>query len=68
MSTASQRVFISYSHDSVDHRARVRQLGDSLKVQGLDVRLDTYEPEDPPEGWPLRFPLTACPSDPWDRD
>jgi hypothetical protein len=53
MSVPPPRVFISYSHDSPEHKARVRQLGDSLKLKGLNVQLDTYQSDDPPERWPL---------------
>jgi hypothetical protein len=44
------RVFITYSHDSNVHLARVRDLADRLRQDGLDVRLDQYEPH-PAEGW-----------------
>ena len=47
------RVLVSYSHDSPGHAARVRQIADSLKHYGLDVRLDQYLPQDPLVGWPL---------------
>jgi hypothetical protein len=45
-------VFISYSHDNDDHKARVRTLADSLKELRLTVLFDQYEP-DPPDGWAL---------------
>lgn len=45
------RVFISYSHDSAEHRERVLVLADRLRTEGIDVRLDQYEPA-PAEGWP----------------
>ncbi len=44
------RVFITYSHDSNEHIARVLALADRLRSDGLDVRLDQYEPH-PPTGW-----------------
>ncbi|MBI1313317.1 TIR domain-containing protein [bacterium] len=47
------RILVSYSHDSPEHKARVRQIGDSLRRYGLDVRLDQYLNQDPLEGWPL---------------
>lgn|GEM_PF-7064147 len=53
MSTSSTRVFISYSHDSEQHRRRVRQLADSLRICGVDARIDQYESTDPLEGWPI---------------
>lgn len=45
------RVFISYSHDSEEHRAAVLDLAQRLRGAGLDVRLDRYVTS-PPEGWP----------------
>jgi len=45
------RVFISYSHDSEEHRERVRQLAASLRADGLDAWMDQYSPA-PVEGWP----------------
>lgn len=53
MATLDRRpsVFVSYSHDSVEHKRQVRQLADRLVQEGgLDVRLDEYE-QAPPEGW-----------------
>lgn len=44
-------VFISYSHDSEDHKERVLVLADQLYGHGIVVKLDQYE-ESPPEGWP----------------
>ncbi|MEZ4382978.1 MAG: SEFIR domain-containing protein [Nannocystaceae bacterium] len=44
------RVFITYSHDSDAHRARVLGLADRMRRDGLDVRLDQYEVH-VPEGW-----------------
>jgi hypothetical protein len=44
-------VFISYSHDSEEHAARVLALADRLIADGVDCILDQYE-GDPPEGWP----------------
>lgn len=45
------RVFISYSHDSVEHKNRVRGLSDRLRQEGVDSSIDQYE-QSPPEGWP----------------
>lgn len=45
-------VFVSYSHDSPAHAARVLALADQLQQDGLDVILDRYE-GDPPETWPM---------------
>lgn len=45
------KVFLSYSHDSSEHAARVLALANQLRQDGLDAILDQYE-GDPPEGWP----------------
>jgi tetratricopeptide (TPR) repeat protein len=45
------KVFISYSHDSLEHSDRVRELSDRLRADGIDCVLDQYEVS-PPEGWP----------------
>ena len=47
----SEEVFISYSHDSVDHVKRVLDLSNRLRSEGVDCALDQYEVS-PPEGWP----------------
>ena len=46
------RVFISYSHDSVEHQERVLGLADRLRADGIDAEVDQYNAA-PPEGWPL---------------
>ena len=46
------RVFISYSHDSDEHAARVLALADSFCDRGIDVILDRYIHPAPAEGWP----------------
>ncbi len=43
--------FISYSHDSDDHKRLVLSFADQLRKQGIDCTLDQYE-ESPEEGWP----------------
>jgi Tfp pilus assembly protein PilF len=45
------KVFVSYSHDSLEHSDRVRELSDRLRADGIDCILDQYEIS-PPEGWP----------------
>lgn len=46
-------VFISYSHDSDDHRQRVLALSERLRADGIETILDRYvERGSPPEGWP----------------
>uniref|UniRef100_Q01P11 SEFIR domain protein n=1 Tax=Solibacter usitatus (strain Ellin6076) TaxID=234267 RepID=Q01P11_SOLUE len=47
------RIFISYSHDSEEHRRRVLALADRLRADGIDATIDQYlEPAGPAEGWP----------------
>jgi tetratricopeptide (TPR) repeat protein len=46
-------VFISYSHDSPQHKARVLELADRLRADGLNCIIDQYDDETPAEGWPL---------------
>jgi hypothetical protein len=46
------RVFISYSHDSDAHRARVLALSERLRRDGIPTVLDRYVNGAPPEGWP----------------
>lgn len=46
------RVFISYSHDSPEHKEQVLQLADRLNSEGVDCYLDQYI-QNPPEGWDL---------------
>ena len=55
---ASHRVFISYSHDSEQHKARVRALSERLRSEGVDCWIDRYVPN-PSEGWPnwMRFQI-----------
>lgn len=49
----STLVFISYSHDSEDHRERVLGLSERLRADGVATILDRYvEKGSPPEGWP----------------
>lgn len=51
MSTTSPTVFISYSHDSEDHKERVRALSSRLRLGGISCRTD-QDILNPPEGWP----------------
>jgi len=46
------RVFISYSHDNVEHQERVLGLADRLRADGINAEIDQYNTA-PPEGWPL---------------
>ncbi len=46
------RVFISYSHDSTRHDARVLELSNRLRTESnIECRIDQHEVS-PPEGWP----------------
>ena len=46
-------VFISYSHDSDEHRDLVLALSERLRADGIATILDRYvEKGSPPEGWP----------------
>ena len=46
------KVFISYSHDSPEHKDRILALSDRLRREGVDCIIDQYE-QSPEEGWPL---------------
>lgn len=46
------RVFISYSHDSTEHKKRVLRLAQQLRTDGFDAQLDQYLNGSPEEGWP----------------
>ena len=45
------KTFISYSHDSFEHKNNVLVLSDKLRELGIDASLDQYE-TNPIEGWP----------------
>src|SRR3954447_6202395 len=47
-----KRVFISYSHDSKEHRAKVLALSERLRADGIETLLDQYENGSPEQGWP----------------
>ena len=51
MAEKKPNVFISYSHDSEEHKERVLRLSDQLCDDGIDCALDQYETS-PAEGWP----------------
>ena len=70
-----KRVLISYSHESEEHRTRIRRLADQLRADGIDAMIDQYDPH-PPEGWPLwmerqingaDFVLVVCTETYWRR-
>jgi len=69
MASEHPRVFISYSHDSEEHKDRVLQLAHKLRGDGMDARLDQFVNGTPPEGWPrwmrnqikqAQFVLVVC--------
>jgi len=47
---APPKIFISYSHDSLAHEAKVLALANRLRGDGIDAVLDQYETF-PPVGW-----------------
>ncbi len=47
------RVFISYSHDSLEHKERVLALSNRLRGDGIDARIDQYQSGTPDRGWPI---------------
>ncbi|HEY8035119.1 MAG TPA: SEFIR domain-containing protein [Methylobacter sp.] len=47
------RVFISYSHDSPEHKEWVLQISEQLRANGLECNIDRHVHGFPPEGWPL---------------
>lgn len=48
----AKTVFISYSHDSDEHRDRVLALSERLRQDGIKTLLDQYENGSPSQGWP----------------
>src|SRR5262249_5880537 len=49
---SSPKVFISYSHDSEEHRARVLGFAQRLRADGFETMIDRYVEGTPPQGWP----------------
>jgi tetratricopeptide (TPR) repeat protein len=49
---AAPVVFISYSHDSEEHRETVLRLSERLRADGFDARVDQYVNGTPPQKWP----------------
>ena len=47
------RVFISYSQDSDEHKARLLALADRLNKTDVTCEIDQYINRIPEEGWPL---------------
>jgi hypothetical protein len=52
MASSAPRVFISYSHDSAEHKERVLGFAQRLRKDGIDAQLDQYVGGRPPGGWP----------------
>src|SRR5580700_599526 len=52
MAPSAQMVFISYSHDSLEHARRVLGLAERLRKDGVDAQLDQYVAGTPSIGWP----------------
>lgn len=50
--SAVVRVFISYSHDSDEHRENMLNLAQVLRKEGLDAWIDQFEETTPPLSWP----------------
>jgi hypothetical protein len=44
------RVFISYSHDSIEHARLVLELAERLRADGVDAQLDQYVAGTPAKG------------------
>jgi hypothetical protein len=50
------KVFISYSHDSDEHKDIVLALSERLRNDGIETRLDQYVKGTPDQGWPRWMP------------
>jgi len=46
------RCFISYTHDSAEHRAHVARLAQALRGFGINTVIDQYIEHEPPLSWP----------------
>jgi SEFIR domain len=62
MAPSTPRVFISYSHDSLEHARRVMGLAERLRKDGVDAQLDQYVAGTPARGWPrwMEDQLDSC--------
>ncbi|MDQ3260579.1 MAG: TIR domain-containing protein, partial [Pseudomonadota bacterium] len=49
---SKNKVFISYSQDSDEHRERVLALSERLREDGIETLLDRYVNGSPKQGWP----------------
>ena len=61
---SAPKVFISYSHDSAQHKDWVRSLASALRANGIDAVLDQWDlspGQDMAASWPEAYRLpTAC--------
>jgi len=48
----AKKVFISYSHDTVEHKRRVLELSDRLRDGGINADIDQYLNGTPRQTWP----------------
>jgi hypothetical protein len=52
MASSPPRVFISYSHDSTEHKELVLRFAQRLRKDGIDAQIDQFVGGRPREGWP----------------
>lgn len=52
MPAAPPKVFISYSHDSPEHKELVLRFAQRLRKDGVDAQIDEYNVGRPEGGWP----------------
>jgi hypothetical protein len=52
MAPLPPKVFLSYSHDSAEHKERVLRFAQRLRKDGIDAQIDQYVGGRPPGGWP----------------
>jgi SEFIR domain len=52
MAPSPPRVFISYSHDSTEHKELVLRFAQRLRKDGVDAQIDQFVGGRPTEGWP----------------
>jgi SEFIR domain len=52
MASDSPKVFISYSHDSTEHKELVLRFAQRLRKDGVDAQIDQFVGGRPREGWP----------------
>jgi hypothetical protein len=52
MASEPPKVFISYSHASIQHKDLVLRFAERLRKDGIDAQIDQYVGGRPPGGWP----------------